>query len=150
MIGWLMNVENLVEWKLAGETEVLWGNLPQCQFCSPQIPHDLNWVTQRKCVIGKHAQQVRAMCSIGTVILSSYIVMYSGCAWLITMGSGLDDWIYCLWYLQSIITAHTQWLSTARSVPYWTMSVFSSTVTNDERRLTAHWNLLSLLTYPPL
>jgi hypothetical protein len=36
------------------------------------------------------------------------------------------------------MTAHNQWLSTTRSIPYWTMSVFSFTVTNDERGLTAH------------
>jgi hypothetical protein len=29
MKGWLMNMEHLVEWKLAGETEVLGENLPQ-------------------------------------------------------------------------------------------------------------------------
>jgi hypothetical protein len=28
--------------------------------------------------------------------------------------------------LQSIITAHNQWLPKTRSIPYWTMSVFSS------------------------
>jgi hypothetical protein len=40
--------------------------------------------------------------------------------------------------LQSIMTAHNQWLSKTRSVPYWTTSVFSSAVTNDERRITGH------------
>jgi hypothetical protein len=30
VIGWLMNMEQLVEWKMAGETEVLRENLPQC------------------------------------------------------------------------------------------------------------------------
>jgi hypothetical protein len=39
--------------------------------------------------------------------------------------------------LEPIITAHNQWLSTTRSIPYWTTSVFSFTVTNDERRFTA-------------
>jgi hypothetical protein len=34
--------------------------------------------------------------------------------------------------LQSIITAHNQWLSKTRSIPYWTASVFSSVVTNEE------------------
>jgi hypothetical protein len=32
--------------------------------------------------------------------------------------------------LQLIITAHNQWLSETRSIPYWTTSVFSSTVTD--------------------
>jgi hypothetical protein len=50
-------------------------------------------------------------------------------------GSGLDDWIYWRFYYncsssQSLITGHNQWLSKTRSIPYWTMSVFSSTVTD--------------------
>jgi hypothetical protein len=32
MIGWLMNMEQLVEWELAGETEVLRENLSQHYF----------------------------------------------------------------------------------------------------------------------
>jgi hypothetical protein len=32
--------------------------------------------------------------------------------------------------LQSLMTAHNQWLSKTRSIPYWTTSVFSSTVTD--------------------
>jgi hypothetical protein len=35
-----MIVEQLVEWRLAGETEVLGENLPQRHFVPPQIPHD--------------------------------------------------------------------------------------------------------------
>jgi hypothetical protein len=34
-------VEQLVEWRLAGETEVLGENLPQRQFVHHKIPHDL-------------------------------------------------------------------------------------------------------------
>jgi hypothetical protein len=55
------------------------------------------------------------------------------------MGSGFDDWVY--WHslqLQSIMTAHNQWLSTTRSNIYWTTSVLSSAVTNDEWRIPAH------------
>jgi hypothetical protein len=33
-------VEQLVEWRLAGETEVLGENLPQRHFVTPQIPYD--------------------------------------------------------------------------------------------------------------
>jgi hypothetical protein len=32
--------------------------------------------------------------------------------------------------LQSIITAQNQWLPKTHSIPYWTTSVFSSTVTD--------------------
>jgi hypothetical protein len=43
------------------------------------------------------------------------------------------------WQLQSIMTFHNQWVSNCktRSIPYWTTSVFSSTVTTDERRIPA-------------
>jgi hypothetical protein len=40
--------------------------------------------------------------------------------------------------LQSIMRAHNQQLCKTRSIPYWTTSVFTSTVTNDERPITAH------------
>jgi hypothetical protein len=32
MIGWLMNVEQLVEWELAGETEAVREHLAQCHL----------------------------------------------------------------------------------------------------------------------
>jgi hypothetical protein len=41
--------------------------------------------------------------------------------------------------LQPIITAHNPWLPKTRSISYWTKSVFSSTVTNDERRISCDW-----------
>jgi hypothetical protein len=33
-------VEQLVEWRLTGETEILGENLPPAPRCQPQIPHD--------------------------------------------------------------------------------------------------------------
>jgi hypothetical protein len=51
--------------------------------------------------------------------------------------------------LQSIITAHNQWLSTTRSIPCWTTSVFSSTVTSDEQRISPEWILLRVLMCSP-
>jgi hypothetical protein len=36
------------------------------------------------------------------------------------------------------MSAHNQWLAKTRSIPYWTASVYSSTVTNDEGRFTVH------------
>jgi hypothetical protein len=37
---------------------------------------------------------------------------------------------YSLSYSQSVTTAHNQWLPKTRSIPHWTASVFSSTVTD--------------------
>jgi hypothetical protein len=78
--------------------------------------------------------------------------------WLIMTGFGLHDWIYWHCYynqLQSLITAHNQWLSKTRSIPYWTTSVFSSTTTAFYFVLrvlptcSLEWILSSVLTYPP-
>jgi hypothetical protein len=54
------------------------------------------------------------------------------------MGTRLDDWIQ----LQSIIIAHK-----THSIPYWTTSVFSSTVTNYKWRLTCDWTELSFCNF---
>jgi hypothetical protein len=48
----------------------------------------------------------------------------SGVPWRIITGSGLDDWIYWRLVLQSITTAHNEWLPKMRSIPYWTTRVF--------------------------
>jgi hypothetical protein len=86
------------------------------------------------------------------IIITLYnIVTYSGfrdeCSGFWT---GWLDLLVLLLELQLIITAHNRWLSKTRSIPYWTTSVFSSTVTNDERRIPAHsleW-VLSLILRP--
>jgi hypothetical protein len=44
--------------------------------------------------------------------------------------TGWLDLLALLLRLQSIITAHSQWLSKTRSIPYWTASVLYSTVTD--------------------
>jgi hypothetical protein len=59
----------------------------------------------------------------------------SGVPWLIITDSELDDLIYWHFYynysqLQSLVTAHNLWLPKTRSIPYWTTSVFSSTMTD--------------------
>jgi hypothetical protein len=46
----------------------------------------------------------------------------------LTNSNKVLDWMY--WHFFTIITAHNQWLSTTRSIPYWITSVFSSTVTD--------------------
>jgi hypothetical protein len=60
------------------------------------------------------------------------------------MGSGLDDWVY--WHFFTITTDYnsSQWLSKTRSIPYWATSVFSYTVTNDERGTTNHCSHVEL------
>jgi hypothetical protein len=72
----------------------------------------------------------------------------SGIPRRIITGSGLADWIYWYYYyncsqLKSLITAHNRWLTKTRSIPSWTKSVFSSTVTDLlEWRLPYEWLLL--------
>jgi hypothetical protein len=47
-----MIVEQLVEWRLAGETEVIGENLPQRHFVHHKIPHDQTraWTPGRRYV----------------------------------------------------------------------------------------------------
>jgi hypothetical protein len=47
----MMSVEQSVEWELAGETEVLGENLPQCHS-SLQIPHELSRDRLRAAAVG--------------------------------------------------------------------------------------------------
>jgi hypothetical protein len=76
---------------------------------------------------------------------------------------GWLDLLALLLQLLSILTAHNQWLSATRSIPYWTTSVFSSTVTdlvliyesvtyeslrtNEEWRMKTHLRLNSRINY---
>jgi hypothetical protein len=43
MIGRLINVEQLVQREMAGDTEALEENLASLTFCPPQISHNLAW-----------------------------------------------------------------------------------------------------------
>jgi hypothetical protein len=43
---------HLLQRELAGETEVLGENLPQCHFVKPQIPHDLAWALTLAAALG--------------------------------------------------------------------------------------------------
>jgi hypothetical protein len=45
-------VEQLVEWRLAAETEVLGENLPPAPLCPPQIPHDQTQARTQAAVVG--------------------------------------------------------------------------------------------------
>jgi hypothetical protein len=72
------------------------------------------------------------------IVLSS-IVTNAGLAWRIILVLALKiGFIGTSLQLLSILTAHNQWLPATPSTPCWTTSGFSSTVTNDERRLPAH------------
>jgi hypothetical protein len=71
----------------------------------------------------------------------------STCPGSVTNNSGFCiewlDLLALLLQLQPIITAHNQWLPKTRSIPYWTTSSFSSTVMNDDGRITYDWTELS-------
>jgi hypothetical protein len=54
-------VEQFVEWRLAGETEVLGENLPQRHFVPPQIPHDHTRARTRAAAVGSQRQTAWAM-----------------------------------------------------------------------------------------
>jgi hypothetical protein len=58
--GWLMMImEQLVEWGLAGETEVLGENLPQCHFVHHKS--DLTWDRTRAAAVGSRRLTAWAM-----------------------------------------------------------------------------------------
>jgi hypothetical protein len=54
----MMNVEQSVEWELAGETEVHGENL---SLCPPQIPYDLTWARIRAAAVGSRRLTAWAM-----------------------------------------------------------------------------------------
>jgi hypothetical protein len=57
----MMNVEQSVERDLAGETEVLGENLPQCHFVHHKSHYDLNWARTRAAAVGSQRLTARAM-----------------------------------------------------------------------------------------
>jgi hypothetical protein len=48
----MVTVEQLVELRLAVETEVLWENLSQRQILAPHIPHDQTRARTRAAAVG--------------------------------------------------------------------------------------------------
>jgi hypothetical protein len=57
--GWFL--EQLVEWNLAGETEVLLENLPQRHFVHHKIPHDRLGLESRTAAVGNQQLTAKAM-----------------------------------------------------------------------------------------
>jgi hypothetical protein len=60
---------------------------------------------------------------------------------------GWLDLLALLLQLRSTTTSHNQWLPKTRPIPYWNTSVFFSTVTNDERRISCDWIIQRWLSY---
>jgi hypothetical protein len=56
-----MIVEQLVEWRLSGETEVLGENLPQLHFVHHKIPHDQTRARTRTAAVGSQRLTAWAM-----------------------------------------------------------------------------------------
>jgi hypothetical protein len=54
-------VEQLVEWRLAGETEVLRENLPQRHFLHLKIPHDQTRAWTQAATVGSQRLTALAM-----------------------------------------------------------------------------------------
>jgi hypothetical protein len=54
-------VEQFVEWRLAGETEVLGENLPQRHFVHHKIPYDQTRARTRAAVVGSQRLTAWAM-----------------------------------------------------------------------------------------
>jgi hypothetical protein len=57
----IVRMDNLVEWRLAGETEVLGGNLPPPPPCPPQIPLDQTRARTRTVSVGNQRLTAWAM-----------------------------------------------------------------------------------------
>jgi hypothetical protein len=67
------------------------------------------------------------------LMISSWLMIMYCHVWGVCVTNNDGFWIGfigTLLQLQPIITAHYQWLSKTRSIPYWTTSVFSSAVTD--------------------
>jgi hypothetical protein len=88
----------------------------------------INWVTNSNPVYSHtHTRDNTEMC------IWKYCYV-SGVPWLVITGSGSDDWIYWRLLLQSLLITinynSSQSVTKTRSIPYWTMSIFCSSVTD--------------------
>jgi hypothetical protein len=112
-----------VEW---GETEstsawyvghwwvwsIWWGNRSTQRkpapvlLCPQQIPHDLTWDRTRAAAVGDRRLTTWAMAQPCFYLINCredftrYCHVYG---WLIRRGFGLDDWIYCRLFVQSLV-----------------------------------------------
>jgi hypothetical protein len=57
----IVTMENSLEWRLAGETELPRENLPPAPLCPPQIPLDQTWARSRAAAVGSQRLTTWAM-----------------------------------------------------------------------------------------
>jgi hypothetical protein len=95
----IVRMENLVEWTLAGETEVLGETLPQRHFCLPQITLDKTLARTRATAVGNQRLTAWAMARPLSILL---FICTNTVAWTECEGSDLQNKLKCILYRSSV------------------------------------------------
>jgi hypothetical protein len=74
MTGWLMNLEQLVEWEFTGEAKVLEENPPQCHFI-PQVLEVLTWDWTEASVMESHWLTAWTMTQLVMLVMAVWFLL---------------------------------------------------------------------------